>query len=100
MTIPNALSDGPSSGLSAATMRASLDRDFRARLLDDPHTAIREAFGVELPASFRLKFVEKSGELDLLVVLPDLVETVLSSEALETVSGGAPAVCYRVRVRI
>ncbi|MEW5929407.1 MAG: hypothetical protein AB1941_18290 [Gemmatimonadota bacterium] len=78
------------SGLAAVTMRAAFDRAFRSALLRDPRGAVREAFGIELPATLRLRFVEKPGDVDLLVVLPDLVgETPLSPAELERIAGGA-----------
>lgn len=78
------------SGLAAVTMRAAFDRAFRSALLDDPRGAVREAFGIELPPTLRLRFVEKPGDVDLLVVLPDLVgEKPLSPAELERIAGGA-----------
>lgn len=78
------------SGLAAVTLRAAFDRAFRSALLDDPRSAVREAFGMELPPTLRLRFVEKPGDVDLLVVLPDLVgEAPLSPAELERIAGGA-----------
>jgi hypothetical protein len=82
------------SGLNAATVRATLDRGFRARLLADPHAAVRE-LGVELPPTLRLKFIEKGDDVDLLVVLPDLLGE-LPGEVLEAVSGGAARGLWRI----
>jgi hypothetical protein len=62
------------SGLDLVVQRATSDRDFRRSLLRDPRQAIAHAFDLELPAQFRLKFVEKDPDIDLMVVLPDLVQ--------------------------
>lgn len=78
------------SGLAAVVTRAALDRHFRIRLLADPHRAVRESFGVELPRGLRLKFVEKEAGVDMMVVLPDLVTSMdqLDGEELDAVLGG------------
>ncbi|WP_420128817.1 NHLP leader peptide family RiPP precursor [Longimicrobium sp.] len=68
--------------------RASTDREFRARLLADPASAIRHAFGVILPHNYRIRFIERPRELDALIVLPSL-EHELDEEDLEQVAGGA-----------
>jgi hypothetical protein len=90
--IPLDLGEGRS-GLAAVVTRAALDRHFRIELLADPHRAVRESFGVELPRGLRLKFVEKEAGVDLMVVLPDLVESVdqLDCEELDAVLGGGTA---------
>lgn len=77
-------------GLLVVTMRAAFDRGFRSALMENPHRAIRESFGIELPPTLRLRFVEKPGDVDLLVVLPDLVDDApLSHRELDRVPGGA-----------
>jgi hypothetical protein len=70
--------------------RASTDLAFRDRLLNDPRDAIYEAFGVMIPANFRIKFIERDPSVDALVVLPDLTSrnAELSDDELESVSGG------------
>ncbi|HEX2188178.1 MAG TPA: hypothetical protein VHG51_04735 [Longimicrobiaceae bacterium] len=89
---------GVSPGLSAVTMRAACDREFRSSLLADPHAAIRAAFGIVLPSTLRLRFVEKPAGLDMLVVLPDLLQDgPLSSGELERVPGGAGCVLCAVQ---
>lgn len=81
------------SGLAAVTMRAACDREFRSSLLADPHHAIRESFGIVLPSTLRLRFVEKPGDVDMLVVLPDLLQDrPLSPEELERVPGGSACI--------
>ena len=62
------------SGLELILARAATDRAFRAELLAAPHLAIASAFGIELPATFRLKFIEKEPSVDVMVVLPDLID--------------------------
>ena len=55
-------------------IHAAFDRRFRRQLLSNPRRAIERTFGLVLPPTLRLKFIEKGAELDLLVVLPDSVE--------------------------
>ncbi|HYH81372.1 MAG TPA: NHLP leader peptide family RiPP precursor [Longimicrobium sp.] len=77
--------------IEAVTHRAGSDRVFRQQLLARPAAAIHEAYGVALPAGFRVSFVEKPADLDLLVVLPDAcAEEELTDEDLEDVAGGGP----------
>jgi len=58
--------------LSAVLARAETDVAFRARLLTEPHRAIEDAFGIQVPQDFRLRFIERHSDVDALVVLPDL----------------------------
>jgi hypothetical protein len=78
------------SALDAVVERAATDRAFRASLLTDPHAAIQQAFGVRIPADVRIKFIEKSADVDSLIVLPDLRGPAgeLSDSDLESVAGG------------
>jgi hypothetical protein len=62
------------SGLELVIQKAIVDPDFRTRLISDPRAAIAIDFGIQLPADFRLKFIEKDPEVDVMVVLPDLVQ--------------------------
>lgn len=64
--------------------RSMVDPDFRRRLLDDPHAAIRDAFGYEIPPNVRIRFVERDPDVDALIVLPDL-------RGRETREGGGAA---------
>jgi hypothetical protein len=77
--------------LQQITARAAVDGEFRGQLINDPHTAVRQAVGIELPATFRIKFVEKEPNVDAMVVLPDFVSEAgeLSEEELEAVAGGS-----------
>ena len=83
-------SDRERRALQSILDRASTDRDFRDRLLNDPRDAIFESFGVMIPANFRIKFIERGPGVDALVVLPDIVsrDAELSDDELEAVSGG------------
>jgi hypothetical protein len=81
--------------LEAIVHRASVDREFRQRLLTDPRQAIQEAYGVVIPPNFRIKFIERDPGIDALIVLPDLKSATgegatneLSDHDLEAVSGG------------
>lgn len=51
--------------------RSASDPVFRQRLLTEPHRAVRETFGIEIPLSFRIRFIEKSPDDDALIVLPN-----------------------------
>lgn len=68
--------------------RASADREFRTRLMADPASAIRHAFGVILPHHYRIRFIERPRELDALIVLPPWGQE-LNEDDLEEVAGGA-----------
>ncbi len=69
---------------------STVDPTFRRRLLDAPHDAIRDAFGIHVPPHFRLRFIERDAELDALVVLPEPANASgeLDDDDLDTVSGG------------
>ncbi len=69
--------------------RAAVDEEFRAALKSDPHAAL-DAQGCVLPPDFRIKFVEKDPDVDVLFVLPDSIDTnrELSPEDLDAVAGG------------
>jgi hypothetical protein len=70
--------------------RAITDPAFRQGLLTNPRLALETEFNLELPATFRIRFVENQGA-DLTVVLPDPVSNThhLSDRDLEYVAGGA-----------
>jgi hypothetical protein len=76
--------------LEAVIARAAVDREFRSQLLTNPHEAIRQSFGIRVPEQFRVKFIEKSPDVDALIVLPDFEAAggELSDSELEAVSGG------------
>ena len=80
--------------LAIVMQRASTDRRFRDRLLTEPRDAIRDVFGIVIPESIRIQFIEKSRDIDALVVLPDFVTAAdgeLTDGDLRTVSGGMEA---------
>ena len=70
--------------------RASHNLEFRQKLLVDPKTVIYEELGVKVPASYRVKFIEKEPDIDALVVLPEFDDGSgeLSDDDLEAVAGG------------
>ena len=88
------MSSAPGGGkqrvLQQVMERAAVDREFRQRLLTDPRGAIRAAFGLEVPADLKVKFIEKGADVDTLVVLPDLrrPEGELTDADLDAVAGG------------
>ena len=89
-----ALNNGDRTLASAIAARATIDFAFRGRLLTDPRSAVSEVIGYPLPASFRIKFVEKDPCLDALVVLPDAVPAVRGlSEEDYTPDGGCWITC-------
>ena len=81
------------SSLARVVTRAAVDGAYRHRLLADPRSAIYDELGMELPATMRLRFVERDPDVDLMVVLPDLVCDLseLDLEQLDAVLGGYAA---------
>jgi hypothetical protein len=75
--------------LDAVLERAASDIAFRAELLDHPREAIRQQFGIEIPPTFRMKFIERDPNVDALIVLPDAnTSGELSDDDLDNVRGG------------
>lgn len=78
--------------LTTVLARSAVDREFRRDLLIDPQTALKSALGMEFPAAFRIRFIERHADVDALVVLPDFKGTAdpdeIDDRALESVSGG------------
>jgi hypothetical protein len=76
--------------------RSATDAEFRARLVNDPASAIEETIGVPLstlPRPINVKFIEKAAGVDAVLVLPDFVEAgSLSDAELEAVAGGVEAI--------
>jgi len=66
--------------------RAWRDPAFKAKLLADPHGALKDA-GVAVPAGVTVKVVENSDRLFHLVLPPKPTDE-LSDEALDKVAGG------------
>jgi hypothetical protein len=78
------------SGLELVMTRAATDPVFRRRLLADPYTVIRETFGVEVPPGLKLRFIEKDPDVELMLVLPDLIDgdDPLDERLIDAVGGG------------
>jgi hypothetical protein len=85
------LSTAHQEALEQILTRATVDLDFRKALLAEPRKAILDALGVRIPASFRVKFIEREKNVDALIVLPDLQrqDGELADDDLEAVAGGA-----------
>ena len=77
--------------LEDVLVKAASDFEFRRQLLENPAAAIQRAFGVAVPPTFRMRFVERDADLDALVVLPDYMapDGELTENELESISGGA-----------
>ncbi len=71
-----------------AQIRSRVDEDeaFRARLLDDPRSAIQDATGLTVPESFAIH-VHEEGATDFHLVLPPAGGR-LSDQELRDASGG------------
>jgi len=84
--------------IAAIATRAAQDADFRKRLLCDPRGAIEEMTGVPVPDTLRIQFIEKDPEIDVVIVLPDLIEEEgeLSEQDITGVSGGTGWGCQDV----
>ena len=83
--------------LQQILQRSATDPVFRRKLLTEPHRAVRETFGIEIPLSFRIRFIEKGPGDDALIVLPNAARSAppspdpaeeLDDAALEAVAGG------------
>ena len=68
--------------------KAKEDPAYRQTCLSNPHAAVKEVSGMDLPSDFKLNVVENQGA-SLTVVLPDLaLAEELSERELEDVAGG------------
>jgi uncharacterized protein YkuJ len=82
------LDDHGRSIIEAVCERARTDVDFRALAIDDPHQAIFEETGEEVPEDFSITFFDAAGA-DFATVLPDVEPTgELSFDELDMVAGG------------
>lgn len=72
--------------------KAMTDKDFRALVLANPHKAIQDVTGKEVPKGFAIKVVESDPAYHATFVLPEMVTEELSDEALEDVAGGVGCV--------
>ena len=89
-----ATAPGPGAdALAQVTHRATIDADYRQRLLTAPREAVQEQLGTTMKNDINIRFVEKDPGLQALIVLPDLVAEgdKLSVEELEAVAGGEDA---------
>ena len=68
--------------------KAVADADYRAKLLDDPRTAIGGELGVSIPEAFNIHVHEEGTETAHLVLPPS---SKLSDRELESVTAGARA---------
>ena len=50
--------------------KAAEDEAFRARLLEDPHTTIKEELGVSMPEGLKIKVLEDSADTTNIVLPP------------------------------
>ena len=65
--------------------KAEEDTDFRVRLFDNPRSALKEAFDIELPDDFNVMVHEENARTAQLVLAPSSELTVAQ---LEQVAGG------------
>ncbi len=63
--------------------KAWADSDFRARLLADPKTALRDTFGIEMPDDLRLNVVEENPKEFYLVIPPHPSAVIPQAERLD-----------------
>jgi len=75
------------------TKRARIDPEFRKLALSNPAEAVKEASNIEVPANFKVRFVEADGA-NMIITLPEPVgkEGELSDAELEQVAGGGRGV--------
>ena len=66
--------------------KAAEDEEFRARLLADPHGAIKEELGVGIPEGLKIKVLEDSAHTTNIVLPP---RARLKASELESVSGAS-----------
>ncbi|MGY4688495.1 NHLP leader peptide family RiPP precursor [Salibacterium sp. K-3] len=74
--------------LKQVNEKAAADETFRHLCLTDPHKAIKDASGMDIPEGMSVRFVENEGA-DATFVLPDPPFTgQLEEDELEKVAGG------------
>lgn len=81
--------------IQQALDRANRDTAFRKRLKQNPRAAIKEETGIDVPAGFGIRFVERFGRRNLTLVIqeppeePEIEEDdELGLEDLEEAAGG------------
>jgi hypothetical protein len=77
--------------LKAITNRSAVDAQFRARLISNPHDAIRDATGVAIPTDVKIKFIERPRGADAVIVLPPPAEQMgdLTADELKIMAEGS-----------
>jgi hypothetical protein len=75
--------------IDEALKRAVTDSKFRSLIKTDPRAALTEIAGMTLPATYRIRVLERDG-YDATIVLPEPVSSTgeLSDTELERVAGG------------
>lgn len=71
----------------AVKKKAMTDVDFRKLALSDAAAAVKAVAGKDLPVEMKLKFIENDGA-HMAIVLPDMAESEMSEEDLDSVAGG------------
>ena len=66
--------------------RAWADESFRERLKTDPHAAVADETGIEIPEGIQIEVLEETPEKAYLVIPVNRVE--ISEEQLDAASGG------------
>ena len=56
---------------SSVIQKAWADEQFKQRLMEDPKTAVKEAFGVDIPDDFNITVVEETSTHFYLVIPPN-----------------------------
>lgn len=72
--------------LSKVFKRAATDEQFRQLCLKDPHTAIKQVSGKDIPKSINIRFVDQTE--GLVLTLPAKGAEELTDAQLEALAGG------------
>jgi len=67
--------------------KASEDDSFRKLCLDNPHEAIKQISGLEVPEDVKINIIENDMGVDHTIVLPSTIPE-LSSQELDNIAGG------------
>ena len=76
--------------LEDVVARATIDLEFRRRLLRNASGVILEEFGVTIPSGHEIRFIERPKDVDTLIVLPEFQAAgdELDDDDLGAVAGG------------
>jgi hypothetical protein len=74
--------------MDAIFRRSATDRPFRQKLVTDPKAALTEYAGHPMPDNFNVKFVEKQGDVTIVLPAPAAAAVELNDAELEMVAGG------------